>query len=198
MEELNTHEVVLRHYTNHWGRYSNRFEAEQDFRGTLSALSVLEFSPKTADQDWAYTTLGMSSFQMPYPKEWVDKRTSNRLEIFIYSNSRNEELKVLLMALAEYPFKKSTFFAQGHTVPGIQGIGGNLLMTDVLLLRPIGEPPEFEIIHTDALDHVQMLWIVPIYRSEREFIKKKGWESLLNLFYKNKAETSNFFREPVV
>jgi hypothetical protein len=189
---------IVQHYAHFWGKYDNIFEQTGVLNDSHDSIFVLEFSPDTDDQDWTYATAGMSRSPMFYPDNWQEKSQDNRAEIFIYSKNRNEDLKTLLAALAGYPFLKNTFLAPGHTIPGVQGIGGNPYLTDILFLRPIGEPTEFEVIHRKNFGHIQMLWIIPIYSSERKFIKRNGWNALVDLFYDKKAETSDFYRKPVV
>ena len=198
MSNLINDSLTIQHYLHYWGDYQNVYEINHAPSVFKRPLRIVEFSPESEDQDWVYATVGMSSKSMPYPDSWVGERSENRAELFIYSREKNEKIIDVLVPLSEYPFIHNTFLGVGHTVPGRTGIGGNAALTDILVLRPMGEEPEFEIIHQAPDIHVQMLWLVPIYDSERLFIKKKGWNSLVDIFFEKRTETSDFSRKRVV
>lgn len=189
---------IIQHYIRFWGEPAHVFKPNHSEKTPPGPIFIAAFAPRSDEQDWVYATIGMSRQPMPYPTDWAREKPERRVELFIYARRRIDELRILLTSLAEYPFDKMTFFGPEHTILGNRGIVEGSPLTDILFIRPYGEPPEFEIIHYDDTHHVEMLWVIPIYRSERQFIREDGWNALQDLFYQQGTDTSDFFREAVV
>ena len=188
---------LIQHYTQFWGEPTGTI-VYQDI-GTIGlTVLVLEFEPEAEEEDWVYATVGASRQSMPRPIDMIYGQSGERMELFLYSRQRNDELADLLSRLAVYPFEFKTFFASGHVIPGNQPITGESVMTDLLLIRPLSEPPEFEIIGLADSSHIQILWVIPIHSTERIYIHEHGWEALEALFYDHQTDTSDLLRNPVV
>ncbi len=189
---------IVQHYIRFWGEPVDIFNLNGSWKTSPGPIFIAQFAPRSDEQDWVYATIGASRQPMPYPADWVHEKPERRVELFIYARRRTDELRILLMSLAEYPFNKMTFLGPGHTIPGNEGVVKGSPLTDILFIRPLGEPPEFEVIHSDKAHHLEMLWIIPIYESERQFVKLNGWNALIDLFYHQGTDTSNFLRAAVV
>jgi hypothetical protein len=189
---------IIDHYIRFWKKPDSIYSSglRQDL--PPGPISVAEFSPSSQDQDWTYATIGASRHPMPYPTNWKAEKPERRVELFIYSNKKNEDLSELLIKLAKYPFYNKTFLDRTHTIPGESGIVKGSSMTDILLLRPYFEQEEFEIIHLNEFHHVRMLWIIPIYRSERKFIQKHKIDVFEELLHQTEPNTSDFLRPPII
>ncbi len=189
---------IIDHYTHFWGKPNrlSRFSNEQ--RGLVGSILVAEFIPLTEERDWIYATIGMSREPMPYPKDWTLARLERRAELFLYSRKQNENLPDLLWSLAKYPFEYSTFLGPGHTMQRESEVITGATMSDILLLKPIGEPQSFQVVHLSDDQHAQMLWVIPVHRAERTFVKEKGTEALIELFFKYGTDTSDFRRSSVI
>jgi hypothetical protein len=158
----------------------------------------MEFAPTTPDQDWVYATLGASRTPLKDANTPKKDKRQRRIELFIYSNERNTELREILTRLAIYPFEHNTFFAPHHTVRGEKSIVEGSPLTDVLFQLPYGEPNEFWIVRHNDSSHTHILWVIPIYRSEKELVNQRGWEALRDLFEQQNTDTSDFRRSPVI
>ena len=67
-------------------------------------------------------------------------------------------------------------------------------ITDAVLAKPsVGYEETLNVIHT-SLYHAHLLWILPIYPSERVFLRTHGLNSLIDLFFENDTDISNFYR----
>lgn len=189
---------IVRHYERFLGQPDEVTRLDHDCKPAPNPIFVLDFSPASQDDDWVYATVGASRQIMPYPDNWSYEKQKLRMELFIYSRRPNHELRELLLNLAVYPFTHGTFLAPGHVIPGKQSIVTGSSLTDVLFTMEYGRPQEFHLVHHSDGDHTQMLWVVPIYASEHKLFKEHGWDALKELFYQHSADTSDFFRPPVI
>jgi hypothetical protein len=75
---------LLTHYTTFWGEASHITSHDVD-NATLNSISVVDFTPRTAEENWVYATLGMSNTPMHF--DLADQRLPPHLqtEVFIYS-----------------------------------------------------------------------------------------------------------------
>lgn len=196
MEFNHEEAIIVAHYEQFWNKPAATYTFNHDINDAPNPIRLLKFRPHSEDQDWVYASLGLSKRAMIRPSEWQGP-SENHVEIFVYVREENDLLFSGLASVALYPFHKKTFISVGHVVPGEKGLIDDSPLTDILFTRPYGEPSEFEIVHGES-EHIQMLWAIPIYRSEHLLVKQKGWKALETLFYSNKADTSDLYRLPLV
>ncbi len=127
-------------------------------------------------------TLGVSMIPMPkvemvYQDEYRDFR---RMELGFACNEKYETLLKpffsTMSSLASYPWAELTFFGHGHTIPfrNIKGLDYLLFLNDRLLKNT--DSPSYD----DFMgEKVNLLWLVPITKEDREFIVKKGIDEYL-------------------
>ena len=181
---------ILGHYQAHWGEPKEILEVARPL--VPSYICRFDLEAKL----FVYSTIGMSEkFQV-----FQDKRGQNRAiksEIFMYSPAVNPELVDLLAMLVEYPFVHSTFFAWGHTVLGTEPVTKAASMTDILLLPPLNEPKSLYSFLSEK-EHIDILWVMPIYRSETIFLRTNPWRNLLNLLIDAEVDSSDLCRPAVI
>lgn len=190
---------IVNHYLDAFGQPNKIFQEDNIPEPAPNTIRVLEFAPPSPDYDWEYATVGASSRPMP-ADQGQGPEAQHRIELLIYSRKRQPELADLLTKLAIYPFQLGTYFASGHTIagtPGVAVVTGSSL-TEILLIHPIFQEKEFEYIHHADGTHTQILFVVPIYLSERLYEKEHGRYSLIGLFGENRTDTSDLQRTPVV
>jgi hypothetical protein len=190
---------IVNHYANAYGQANQTFQEDNIPEPAPSTITVLEFAPPSPEYDWEYATVGASSRSIP-SEQGAGPDAQHRMELVVYSRKRQPELADLLINLSVYPFLFGTYFASGHTIAGSPGggvvTGSNL--TEILLIHPIFQEPEFEYIHHKDGTHTQILFVVPLHLSERTYAKEHGYLELIDLFGKNKTDTSDLARPPVV
>ena len=193
-------EQVLEHYKHFWGEPKQLFFSDRNNVSPPGPIIVAEFRSDDKTPIWTYATIGVSRYPMPYPPNWRHDKSDKRIELLMYAYQPMQELVDLLGGLALYPFSQRTFLGVGHTIPGPRGgavVEGSPL-TDILLIPALTEPKEFRILHIDQDHHIELLWVVPIYNSERLFVKEHGWGKLVELFSDKEVNAKDFTRLPVV
>src|SRR4051812_9422290 len=198
MVETTKDEEILEHYRRFIGPEGRKMLVEDLPDEAPNPLYVVKFPAPSEESDWVYATIGMSRKPMMFPGPGAG--IPRYSELLLYSAESYDDLAEFLGNLAAYPFVQDTFFAPGHTVAGSPGVGvvkGSPL-TEALLTIPYFEPREFEVIlHADGT-HTHMLWVTPIYRSERLYVREHGYMALLELFSDHSTEVDDLWRPPVV
>ncbi len=189
---------VIQHYIRYWAQPATVVKFDHDGQLAPNPIFVVEFAPSEEAESWVYATVGASRQPMPYPDDWIGEKPEHRIELFICARQRNYALREVLAGLAVYPFQYKTFIAAGHTIPGTHSIVPDASLTDILFTRAYGMQQDFETIHHSDGSHTHILWVVPIYRSERLFILQYGWQALIDLFFEHKPDISDFSRLQVV
>ncbi len=185
----------MNHYRDFWGKPKEVLVFDlKELSGSSTLIHVAEFSPESESEDWVYATIGAHNL---VSNGGTSKESQVRkFEFFIYSRIQNQELAEFLAGLSIYPLLNKTFFSIGDTVRGDKPVFNGSGLSDVLLTYPYFEAKDFAIIHHDGT-HISMVWIVPIFPSERQFLHTNSWDALENLFREKEIDTSDFFRKAV-
>jgi hypothetical protein len=191
---------LIAHYHKHLGLEVRSIRFGERPAPRPGSITVLEFAPPNPDFDWVYVTVGASRKPMPDPESSARHPTGRRFELIMLSDERQDALPDTLEALAAYPFVLNTLFTAGDIVRGSPGEGvlpGSPL-TEILLTHPYFDKPEFETIQHKDGSHTHILWLIPIYISERLYAREHSSRTLEVLFGQNDTDTSDMMRPPVV
>ncbi len=135
---------------------------------------------------------------MPEPRNGGDERWGYRAEYMLYS-SREPAVSDVLANLAVQPFLVGEAYRDGTTIPGPpDGLFPGSPLTDLLLAKPYFLDEDFEaVLHGDG-SHAHILWVIPIYPSERLFAERHGDLALFDLFMEHEVDSSDLRRPPVI
>lgn len=182
----------LLHFLLNWNKPIGAIKAPSG----LPDLFICQF--QVEEGLFAYSTIGMSSQSLPAIKSGTTQEVEHRVELFLYSNTTSIELVESLIGLARYPFVHNVDYGWGHTIRGTKPMLPSSQLTDVLLLPPIKEPKSFYAFHLDSKIHVDVLWVMPLYRSETIFLRTHSWKELLNRMIDGELDTADFGRTSIV
>jgi hypothetical protein len=183
--------LVLAHYEHRWGKPTkvHSINAPQ-LPEAIRPLLVGEYS-LPADGLTIYGSIGMSRAPMTLSPESI----GHRAEIFIGSFQSFSSLPDMLAMIAAYPHISNTLVTAEHTIPLGQYIVDGSGMSSIILCPPYFDPPEFRRIEASGY-HVEVLWVIPIYESERQFKIKRGWQVLRQIFQEKNVAIGDLFRQP--
>lgn len=200
---------IISHYNRYFGQEARVIPFGNRPKPAPQSVAVIEFAAQSSESDWVYATVGASHEPQPGLTNQAaqtpqgappEQQMEGRIELVLLSRESHDDLVDLLESLAVYPFVTGGYFGPGHTVAGSPGSGvveGSPL-TEILLGVPHFEPPDFELIqHADG-SHTHLLWVVPIYLSERLYIKEHGYFAFEELLVEKEANTSDLWRASVV
>jgi hypothetical protein len=189
---------IVQHYYKHLGKETRALLFDTLPAPSPNPIFVMEYAPPSDEYDWVYTTVGAS--RKIQKLEISDKTLMHRTEFIMFANKQNDEIVDTLLTLAAYPFIYETTFNVGDLVAGTpgEGIVTSSPLTEILLTHTYSNPPEFEtIIHADG-DTSHILWVIPIYLSERTYAREQGYLELERLFGIQQTDTSDLWRKPVI
>ena len=183
-------QMIMTHYNQFWGiattvqRYAFS-EQPQD------APFVAEFYVGTDSEPlYVYATIGMSDLPMP------NAANEQRVELFLYSSERIDELSEMLARLAIYPFQNHLSLSPLDTIYGSRPLVSGSQCTSVLLTLPTREPEEFAIADTgDAT--IQFLVVTPISEAERRICIEHDPFTLLGMLGEQNADLADLRRASV-
>ncbi len=112
---------------------------------------------------------------------------------------REPAVSDVLANLAVQPFLVGEAYRDGATTPGPpDGLFPGSPLTDLLLAKPYFLDEDFEaVLHGDG-SHAHILWVIPIYPSERLFAERHGDLALFDLFMEHEVDSSDLRRPPVI
>ena len=145
-------------------------------------VDVLEFPPSESRSFFTLVTSGMSDMPM-----YVDTDEGpRRAELLFYVAEPRDDYSGWLHWAAHFPYVDKTSLDHGHTVEWLEPLFEDSDLSAMLFL--------YTILKSDAEmcrelvvdgDTVDLLWYVPITRSELELKRKRGLGDLLDLFDAN-------------
>ena len=150
-------------------------------------IDVYQFAPTEERPYWTLITGGMSDDRQPALANVKDD-SCPRAEIMLYVHEPQGWMFEALKRLAEMPFDNKTFLHWHHTVPSRKPMTDlPSKLTTSFFLPPFFESEEFDTLKIDG-DGVNILWLVPITDSEREFAVKNGGQALEDLMVENELD----------
>ena len=193
-------EEVEAHYERFIGEPSGVARFDQSSGPAPAPRFVLEYAPESPDYDWVYASLGMSRRSMPAPISDEPDSPRMRAELITLTREQQPELPEALAGLTAYPFFNDTFLADGHTIAGTpgQGIVPGSPLTEIFISLPLFADEEFEVIHHSDGSHTHILWVIPVYTSERLYVRKHGAPALHDLFVREGVAVGDWRRPAAV
>jgi hypothetical protein len=159
-------------------------------------FSILEYKRGGDDLSWwTYATAGLCRHSMPPVKGGNQDTYERRIELMMYADEQTSDIEGVLAGLGTYPFEYGTHFSYGDRISGVEGIVAGSPLTDFIFMPALAEVQEFGTLHIDGQAHVDILWALPIYATERLFANQHGWRALVELFADAKVSSTDFFRK---
>jgi hypothetical protein len=181
--------VILEHYENRWGKATQVYTiSDPRVPAQANPLYVAEFT-LPIDRLTIYASIGMSRAPMISGNPQRD----HRVEIFLGTFQPHPVLPKRIAMLAAYPHKGNKSIDNEHTIPLGEPIVPNSQLTSVIFTPPYFDPPGFHHINMGSY-HIRILWVIPLYESEREFKIKDGWKSLRKIFEEKHVAIGDLMR----
>lgn len=180
----------------------NHFMSENDryFSADGGKWPPLGLSYRCFDDRHFWATVGMSILPMPvFGMGYDDPEKYRRVELAILVDSKSDTMPLgsYLSAQEKYPWYHGTHFDHGHTIPCQQlgEVGSN--MSYMLIVEKASCLPSIDTSILKERDS-RLLFMLPIYESEREFAEKHGSTELLEKFKKLGTDLLNVDRAAIM
>jgi hypothetical protein len=159
--------VILGAYEREWGIPSQRVISH---RGS-DVVEIYTFPGSSGQHVNRFATVGVSSIRR-------ESGTLAAWELYIVVPKDNggasvEEVTNLLLDVMAYSLRQDVRFAAGETIPESPLLPRSWKPRALLLDEPRGESETLANFHV-GLQHVKLVWLVPIYSEERALIGQRG------------------------
>ncbi|TGL58712.1 suppressor of fused domain protein [Leptospira sarikeiensis] len=165
-------ENLISHYRKVWG--SNYHLLKFD-KGPIEKFpdkfQIIEFSPQGSKNYWIYATVGMSFY---FPKQPI--------ELHIFSPTKERGLLEILYSVVHFHWYERQLNLL-HIVNFGKGWIKSSACSYGLIQLPYIDGPAVEIFNFEPYE-VHCYWLLPITENERDFKKKYGFDSLVEIFEK--------------
>jgi len=159
--------IILGAYIRDWGLPDERVTSR---RGSES-VDVYSFPPQKGGLLHRFATVGVSGLER-------DDGVTAAWEFVVIlpaalaGASRNDVTSFILDVMA-YSLRSDVRIARGKTVPATPQMPHAWSPKALLMDEPRGEPEALDTFHV-GIQHVELLWLVPIYEEEERLIGEKG------------------------
>jgi Suppressor of fused protein (SUFU) len=195
-----TIEIVLENYRDWLGIKPMIYQVLENFGVHSAHFSILTYQKETYQ---LLCTAGASKTDIPKSKGKFGKRKSCAYEYLIHCGSENlMDFHEILLKVSNYPYLVNEFVYSGSVIP----FGENILnsqMNYLYLTDPYEDDaeiyskfPDGQMILPNKV--IQTLWIIPIYSSEADEIKKYGAEHFDSLLGKSIKDFGNLHRKSLI
>ena len=145
--------------------------AEGQIQRVAPGFHVIQIAPGPRLRNWTYVSVGAG---------FVAAEGRRRSEYIIVAQEKSARHVALLAMTAHYHLTGEALDV-GHTFPlGEPWLPGSSL-DQMLVSLPYPFGPELEIVKADGV-HLDILWLLPITKAEREFKRATGAEELEEKF----------------
>jgi hypothetical protein len=152
--------------------------------------------PDSEDSEFAVVcTVGMSDRAQPHPQDRPCLSNEPRIECFCFCRPEHANVFApLLLDLSKYPFDHATSLFWWQTLP----LGRTLTPDSKLdaLLFTFPPYPAEKVTFTVDGKRRDLVWVIPIGESERQFCCEQGIEKFEQLLESKNADLADIYRQP--
>lgn len=162
--------IILGGYCSKWGMPDWRVQS----RRKDDLVEVYSFPAGPQESIHRFATVGISSIP-------CDDGSLARWELFVtlpsaLCSDSPQDVTNLILDLAVYSLRSDVKFAVGEAIPESSLVPASWAAKAFLLDEPRGEPEELSNFHIGT-QHVDLIWVVPIYSDEFQLIKTRGLDA---------------------
>ncbi|MGY8770553.1 MAG: suppressor of fused domain protein [Pirellulales bacterium] len=167
------------HYEKYLGAMDNQVMHSTDEK--VPDVDIYQFSPTEERPYWTLITGGMSDLPQPGWNQELDW-AAPRAELIFYAKEPQGWMFDVVKGLAGMPFENDSFLHWHHTIPNGKAMTPKPSeLSSFFIMPPYFEEENFDTLELDG-DRVNILWLIPITESEREFAVIHGSPALEELF----------------
>jgi hypothetical protein len=166
--------IILGAYISHWGFPDQRTISR---RGD-DVIEVYSFAPQANEKLHRFAMIGISGISQ-------QEETPILHELFMclpkdLAGASLDEVVSFILDVAVYSLKSETNFKIGATISETSLMPQNWAARALILDEPRGESQELEYFHVGS-QHINLIWLVPIYKGEYDLIAREGVEAFYRL-----------------
>lgn len=157
-------------------------------------LRILLFRDCPSENVSTYLSLGMSNQILELSPS---KKVRQELVLSVYSLSISDMIVSFLMSLCEAILGRGKAVLRGEVIPLSTELAKRIGFEAVYCTIPVFFDDQFYS-YDEISPSTVIVWVVPIYQSESDYIKKNGWERFEDMLEEKDPDLCSLRREPVV
>jgi len=181
---------LIQHIENHLGPIDKGWK-DNDSEESLQIVSFLDCPGETVS---TFLSLGMSHKVLEMNST---KKVRQELIFSVYTLAIPGLVVSFLMSLCEAILNRGKAVLRGEVIPLSSELAERIGFEFVYCTIPVFFEDDF-CSYDDTSPPTIMVWVLPIYRSEAEYIEENGWESFEDLLEDKDPDLCSLERESII
>ncbi|CAM1367914.1 Suppressor of fused protein [Tenacibaculum litopenaei] len=179
---------LVNHLERNLGLIDKGWNPNHNYQG----VQCVGFKDEPYEELYTYSTLGLSDFLL----EKDGKKYRFELLLSVEQSCKSDEIASFLINFGEYLIEKQEVLLRGEVKSFENSIFTKSKFYGVYISIPVFFDDDFHIYKVDENNTVIFVSLIPLYKSEIEFIKNNGWELFEDLLEEeDMADFWSFQRE---
>jgi hypothetical protein len=158
------------------------------------ALQVVSFKDTPGETVSTYLSLGLSKLPMTLSE---DKEVRQELVFSVYSMVISSMVVSFMLSLCEAIIGRGKAILRGEVIPLSKEVAKRIGFDAVYCTNPVFFDGEF-CDYDESSPPTVIVWMLPIYQSEVDYISAHGWESFEDLLEEKDPDLCSLERNPVI
>lgn len=182
--------TIIEHVERHLGTIQQGWK---DDDSNLN-LQIVSFKDSPTETVSTFLSLGMSKEILKLNEQ---KNVRQELVLSVYSMAIASLVVSCLMSLCEAILGRGKAVLRGEVIPLSAELAERIGFSAVYCTIPVFFDDDF-CTYDESPPPTVMVWVLPIYKSEAEYIDANGWESFEDLLEEKDPDLCSLEREPVI
>lgn len=147
--------------------------------GEKLGFQVVKCLGGQAKEARAFCTVGLSNFQLR--SHVSDKLIRQELLILLPESCEDQNIPAVLQQLGNAALDHKAAFLCGEIIERSNPVFRNRLFYAFVAAVPVPLPDDFSVYTDENGSDIVFAWMVPITKTEADFIRREGWDKLENI-----------------
>jgi hypothetical protein len=170
-------ESLIDHIEKYLGRIESGWTCSP--QGEKLRFQVVKCFGGRAEQARAFCTVGLSNFQLR--SHVSDKLIRQELLILIPESCADQNIPAVLQQLGNAALDHKAAFLCGEIIERSNPIFRNRPFYAFVAAVPVLLPDDFAVYTDENGNEIVFAWMVPITKTEADFVRREGWDKLENI-----------------
>lgn len=184
------HMTIIQHVEKYLG------EIRQGWKDNDSDLDLQIVSINDCPNETVTTFLSLGMSKEPLELNEM-KKVKQELIFSVYSMAISSMIVSCLMSICEAILGRGKAVLRGEIIPLSSELAERMGFSAVYCTIPVFFEDDF-CTYNESSPPTVMVWVLPIFKSEVDYIETNGWESFEDLLEENDPDLCSLEREPVV
>ena len=182
--------TIIEHVEKYLGQIDQGWKDD----ASVDDLQVVSFKDAPGETVSTYLSLGLSNRPMDLSEA---KKVRQELVFSVYSMAISSMVVSFMLSLCEAIIGRGKAVLRGEVIPLSKEISKRIGFDAVYCTIPVFFDDEF-CTYDESSPSTVMVWMLPIYQSEADYIAAHGWEGFEDLLEEKDPDLCSLERSPVI